>query len=73
MSRRVLCCAEAIGLAVAGLLLPAALAQTGGATFGDVVRLGGTPSDVVLDETRGRLYLVRQAANRRRESAVSLK
>lgn len=64
MSHRVLCCAQAIGLAVAGLLLPAALAQTGGATFGDVVRLGGTPSDVVLDETRGRLYLVQQAANR---------
>jgi len=59
-----------MGLAVAGLLLPAALAQTGGATFGDVVRLGGTPSDVVLDETRGRLYLVQQAANRRRESPV---
>jgi YVTN family beta-propeller protein len=32
--------------------------QTVGATFGDVVRLGGTPSDVVLDESRGRLYLV---------------
>ena len=32
--------------------------QTVGATFGDVVRLSGTPSDVVLDESRGRLYLV---------------
>jgi YVTN family beta-propeller protein len=32
--------------------------QTVGATFGDVVRLGGTPSDIVLDESRSRLYLV---------------
>ena len=35
-----------------------ALAQSTGATFGDVIRLGGTPSDIVLDESRGRLYLV---------------
>src|SRR5215471_18417912 len=33
-------------------------AQSTGATFGDVIPLGGTPSDVVLDELRGRLYLV---------------
>ena len=39
-------------------------AQTTGATFGDVIKLGGTPSDVVLDESRGRLYLVNSAANR---------
>src|SRR5439155_4581586 len=32
--------------------------QTTGATFGDVIRLGGTPSDIVLDESRSRLYLV---------------
>ena len=32
--------------------------QTVGATFGDVVRLSGTPSDIVLDESRSRLYLV---------------
>ncbi len=51
-----------LGLAV--ILIPAAHAQTGGATFGDIVRLGGTPSDVVLDEARGRLYLVQQSANR---------
>src|SRR5258706_14930217 len=38
-------------------------AQTG-ATFGDVVSLGGTPSDVVLDESRKRLYLVNANANR---------
>src|SRR5260370_42478936 len=38
-------------------------AQTTGATFGDVIRLGGTPSDVVLDESRGRLYLVNSNTN----------
>jgi len=32
--------------------------QTTGATFGDVIKLSGTPSDIVLDETRSRLYLV---------------
>jgi DNA-binding beta-propeller fold protein YncE len=39
-------------------------AQSTGATFGDVIRLSGTPSDIVLDESRGRLYLVNQSANR---------
>src|SRR5690348_12905105 len=40
-------------------------AQTSqGATFGDVVRLpGGTPSDIVLDEQRHRLYLVNNNTN----------
>jgi YVTN family beta-propeller protein len=33
------------------------------ATFGDVVRLGTTPSDIVLDESRSRLYLVNSSAN----------
>lgn len=33
------------------------------ATFGDVVRLGTTPSDIVLDESRQRLYLVNASAN----------
>ncbi|MCZ2151273.1 MAG: hypothetical protein LC126_26305 [Bryobacterales bacterium] len=41
-----------------------ARAQSVGATFGAVVQLGGTPSDIVLDETRGRLYLVNTSANR---------
>ena len=40
------------------------LAQTAGATFGTVYSLGGTPSDVVMDEVRGRLYLVNSSANR---------
>jgi len=46
------------------LAASAAHAQTTGATFGEVVRLGGTPSDIVLDEARGRLYLVNSNANR---------
>jgi YVTN family beta-propeller protein len=33
------------------------------ATFGDVVRLGTTPSDIVLDESRSRVYLVNSSAN----------
>jgi len=39
------------------------MAQTA-ATFGQVISLGATPSDVVLDESRQRLYLVNQNANR---------
>ena len=53
-----------IPLMLAGCMVPPAAAQTGGATFGSVVRLGGTPSDVVLDESRSLLYLVNQASNR---------
>ncbi len=37
---------------------------TTGATFGDTVELGGTPADIVVDELRGRLYLVNSNANR---------
>jgi YVTN family beta-propeller protein len=40
-----------------------ASAQSTGATFGDVIRLGGTPSDIVLDESRGRLYLINSNTN----------
>jgi DNA-binding beta-propeller fold protein YncE len=41
------------------------LAQTttSSATFGDVISLGETPSDIVLDESRGYLYLVNTSAN----------
>ena len=39
-------------------------AQNTAATFGKVITLGGTPSDVVLDEPRRLLYLVNTAANR---------
>src|SRR5262249_28241567 len=38
-------------------------AQSTGATFGDVIALGGPPSDIVLDELRGRLYLVNNNKN----------
>ena len=49
---------------VLGLLVAAqAGAQTTGATFGEVVRLGYTPSDIVLDESHARLYLINQNAN----------
>ena len=39
-------------------------AQNTAATFGKVITLGGTPSDIVLDEPRKLLYLVNSAANR---------
>lgn len=51
-------------VAVLGFSFASVNAQTAGATFGDVIKLGATPSDVVLDESRGRLYLVNSAANR---------
>jgi len=38
--------------------------QQAGATFGQIIGLGGTPSDIVLDELRGRLYLINNFANR---------
>jgi len=48
-------------------LAPARVApaqQASAATFGDVIRLAsGTPSDVVLDESRHRLYLVNNTNN----------
>ena len=51
---------------LAGWLMAAwsARGQTTGATFGEVISLGGTPSDIVLDEARQRLYLVNANANR---------
>lgn len=52
-----------LGISVT-LLASAVFAQTTGATFGTVINLGGTPSDVVLDEARGRIYSVNSAANR---------
>ena len=51
-----------LALLLAAVLRPAA-AQTTGATFGDIIRLGGTPSDIVLDESRHSLYLVNQNTN----------
>ena len=52
----------AIGACFSGLI-HAQTTQTG-ATFGTVVQLGATPSDIVLDESRQRLYLVNNAGNR---------
>ncbi len=46
------------------VLLAQGLAAQTSATFGDVIQLGGTPSDLVLDESRARLYLVNSPANR---------
>lgn len=53
------------GLAVGLAWAPAGLAQTSGtATFGKVIQLsGGTPSDMVLDESRHLLYLVSNTLN----------
>ena len=51
-------------LAAGFCLISAAFAQTTSATFGSVISLGGTPSDIVLDEQHGRLYLVNANANR---------
>ncbi|MEO7143781.1 MAG: hypothetical protein ABI165_09805, partial [Bryobacteraceae bacterium] len=55
------------GVLAISLLAPAVAvlrAQSAGATFGTVIPLGGTPSDLVLDESRSRLYLVNANANR---------
>jgi YVTN family beta-propeller protein len=46
------------------LLASIAFAQSTGASFGTVINLGGTPSDVVIDELRGRMYSVNSTANR---------
>jgi len=43
---------------------PRLSAQTTAATFGTVIPLGGTPSDMVLDQSRGLLYLVNSGASR---------
>src|SRR5688500_9545933 len=51
-------------LLLLAVLLPDVQAQTTGPSFGTVVSVGTTPSDIVLDQGRGRLYLVNSAANR---------
>ena len=53
-----------IALAAAGLGITCELRAQTAATFGQVIKLGATPSDVVLDESRHQLYLVNTAANR---------
>ncbi len=54
-------CAALILLSVGAAELSA---QTGQATFGTVIPLAGSPSDIIVDESRGRLYLINSAANR---------
>jgi len=56
--------ARAALVAVGLLAASAAWGQTVGATFGEVVQLGYTPSDIILDEARQCLYLVNTNANR---------
>jgi DNA-binding beta-propeller fold protein YncE len=46
------------------LILSAGVCAQTSATFGEVMSLGGTPSDIVLDESRQRLYLVNGPGNR---------
>src|SRR6266436_10319421 len=53
-----------IVLTVGGPAPVRAQQQAPSATFGTIIGLGGTPSDIVLDELRGRLYLVNNSANR---------
>lgn len=58
--------ALSIGLVVVLLAAsrPAYSQQPIGATFGDVIQLpGGTPSDIVLDEPRQRLYLINNSTS----------
>jgi YVTN family beta-propeller protein len=45
------------------LCAPAIFGQSS-ATFGEVIQLGVTPSDVVLDQSRQKLYFVNPSANR---------
>ncbi len=52
-----------LGLSFVAALTFAQTVNTG-ATFGTVVNLGGEPRDIVLDELRGRVYLVNANANR---------
>ncbi len=52
--------ATILSIAIFGAVLRAQTA----ATFGKVIPLGNRPSDMILDESRQRLYLVNQDANR---------
>ena len=53
-----------IPLALASSLRGQSTATSTSTTFGDVYALSGTPSDLVLDESRKVIYLVNNAANR---------
>ena len=64
MQLKVVLCASFAFATLASVVITPAAAQTTSATFGTVVTLGGTPSDIVLDEARGYLYLVQSTSNR---------
>jgi uncharacterized protein (TIGR03437 family) len=48
---------------IAFLALAIPVTPCGGATFGNVVAIGGHASDMALDESRGRLYIANYTAN----------
>lgn len=51
-------------LGAALCLVPVLVSAQSGPSFGSVVSLGYTPSDVVIDESRQQLYIVNSSANR---------
>ena len=51
-----------VAMTLAGAM--GSFAQSTAATFGDVIPLGTTPADIVIDESRTRLYLVNSSGNR---------
>ena len=53
----------AVFLGSCAMLAPPLSAQTN-ATFGEVIPLGGIPSDLVVDESRQQVYLVNSTAGR---------
>lgn len=58
------CCSRlCFGVFLCAIVAQGIRAQTS-ATFGEVIPLSGTPSDMVLDESRQRLYVVNSPANR---------
>jgi len=59
-----LCLCTVLGAVIGAVLAQGILAQTTSATFGELISLGGTPSDIVLDESRQRLYLVNSPGSR---------
>ena len=54
----------AAGALVSFGVAPTLRAQSTAPTFGQIIALGVTPSDIVLDQSRSKAYLVNTAANR---------
>src|SRR4051794_37132254 len=65
MNQRLYKCILGLSLSL-GILTSGLQAQTTqqASTFGQIINLGYTPSDIVLDESRGVLYLVNTNSNR---------